>query len=353
MTGIPDRWKDAVAQHKAEHRLADDEIEAWFPETVPTDSDLDALKGRTKRLLFCVLPDGSGGLQEKFSERFQVVEWFVFPGAVICKAFALHEVKLYETQMAGTVESRHEQMRVNSARVKKRLPYFPVEPHGKRCVIVCYGPSLAQTWVGIAGERKYQDATIVTVSGAHDFMIARGIVPDYHVECDPREHKAVFTKTPHRGVRYLLASCVHPSLVENLLDYDLSLFHSNNGEEDVGLIREIEPDGVLINGGGSVAFRAIYAMHHKGYRTFSIYGMDFSFRSDGTQHAGSHPNERQVGIDVKCGARWFLTSPNMARFVRQFIGPMGIVQALSDSEFFLHGDGLMQHAGRIGQGKAA
>jgi len=58
--------------------------------------------------------------------------------------------------------------------------------------IVCYGPSLADTW-------KVIKRPIVTVSGAHDYLVDRGIVPDFHVDCDPRAHKARMLKKPQKG----------------------------------------------------------------------------------------------------------------------------------------------------------
>jgi hypothetical protein len=346
--GIPEKWIDAVRQLKDEHKASDDEITTWFPDHVPTEAEIEDMRAGAKRLVFCVMPEEAASLQDAFAKRFRVLEWFVFPGAVICSALSLHETQWVDNRMWGSVEQRHEQIRTNSARVKKRIEP-PVPAHDRRCAIVCYGPSLASTWVGVIGERKYQNAALVTVSGAHDFMIARNLVPDYHFECDPREHKAVFTEKPHSDVKYYIASCVHPKLVDNLLGHDLTLFHSNNGQEDFDLIQQIEPGELLVNGGGSVAFRAIYAMHMKGYRTFSMYGMDFSYSDH--QHAGKHPNEKTDNIiEVKCGERWFRTTPVLVSYAKQFLM---IVKALSDSEFFLHGDGLMQHMGRISAREAA
>ena len=349
MTGIPDRWKDAVERHKAEQKL--EEITTWFPETMPTDAELDALKERTAKFLFCVLPEAAAGSQDKFCERFRVLEWFVFPGAVICAAVPWLLSGWKETRMAGTVESRHEQMRINSAKVKQRLPHPSAEPHGGACAIVCYGPSLLNTWVGVQGQRKYQNAAIATVSGAHDFMIERGIVPDYHVEMDPREHKAAFTKAPHDKIKYLIASCAHPSLVDNLMERDLTLFHAMNGAEDQAILAEIEPEGWLVNGGGSVGLRTIYVMHSLGYRRFAIFGMDHSFKSD-RQHAGPHPREwAQASIPVKCGARVFHSSPVLMAYTKHFL--MMMQEMLKDSVFDLYGDGLLQETARLAMRKAA
>ena len=57
--------------------------------------------------------------------------------------------------------------------------------HKRPASIVCYGPSLIDTWEDIKLEKEAGNF-IVTVSGAHDFLIERGIIPDVHIECDPR-----------------------------------------------------------------------------------------------------------------------------------------------------------------------
>jgi hypothetical protein len=85
--------------------------------------------------------------------------------------------------------------------------------HDGRVAIVAYGPSLKHTYQYLRTERKTFGTKIVSVSGAHDFLIERGIVPDYHIEVDPREHKAWFTRNPHPDVTYWPASCCHPKLI--------------------------------------------------------------------------------------------------------------------------------------------
>src|SRR5262245_7740329 len=58
--------------------------------------------------------------------------------------------------------------------------------------LVCSGPSLKDTWQEI---KEFK--TILTCSGAHDYLIEREIIPTYHMETDPRPHKAVFTRNPN------------------------------------------------------------------------------------------------------------------------------------------------------------
>ena len=63
--------------------------------------------------------------------------------------------------------------------------------------LVCFGPSLRYTRREIRHFRW-----ILTCSGAHQFLIDHGLVPTWHMEGDPRPHKAEFVKRPHRRVQY-------------------------------------------------------------------------------------------------------------------------------------------------------
>src|SRR6266446_2438816 len=75
---------------------------------------------------------------------------------------------------------RDEQVRINIETVKTRIE----SQYGKYIdpiAIVCFGPSLNDTWEKIR-DFKY----IMTCSGAHKFLIDRGIIPTWHAEVDPR-----------------------------------------------------------------------------------------------------------------------------------------------------------------------
>lgn len=251
---------------------------------------------------------------------------------------------------------RREQAFINCAKTPNRVNLINVKPHGGRAVIVCYGPSLKNHWHLIPRERNLYGAKIVTVSGAHDFLISKGIIPDIHMECDPREHKGFFTKTPHPEVEYQMASCCHPKVIDNLMPHNLSLWHVFNSMEDLKIIEEGGPDptNVLTGGGGSIGCRAVNVMYSQGYRSFSIYGFDCSFDRD-EQHAGPHSGKVQKVWAMKAGDRWFNTSGNMVYIARSFISNMSALYKTSilngdplledgyPMQLDLHGDGLLQH----------
>lgn len=301
--------------------------------------------------------------REKLSKRFLIMEWKVNPGhsveAVVCTIRELREIT---AKSAVSDSLRYEHAVRNCTVVKERaLDSQHANPHSRRVCIVGFGPSLKDTWRDILLEKKAYNATVVSVSGSHDFLIERGIIPDYHVEVDPREHKAFFTRNPHPDVKYWIASCCHPKLIDNLVakKAQVALWHIYNSEIDFGLVdaNGPDPDGWLIAGGSGVGARAINVMFTRGYRSFSLYGMDCSFApSDGDQHAGEHSGKVQKEWQVRVGDRWFRSSGTgvyMAKSIIQNFQVMrGECERAGDPflpgttdrvEMLLHGDGLLQH----------
>lgn len=224
------------------------------------------------------------------------------------------------------------------AQMREALGRFPMlKKHRKfsdrKVSLVCYGPSLKSTWQGIQGP-------MMTVSGAHDFLTGKGIIPDWHCDCDPREHKAKML-TPHHGVKYLMASVCHPSLWDKLKGHNVRLWHLINGDDYTtpSWVRVHDPKGVdsMIGGGSTVGMRAMEVLCHIGFRRFDIYGMDCSFEDE--RHAGEHLGKHQDAIMVQVGGRRFQTTPQMlqaAREMEQFVQTY-------DAEVTFHGDGLVQH----------
>jgi len=82
--------------------------------------------------------------------------------------------KNYETNYCIDLWLRDEQVKLSTARIKARIQYTR-EKRSEPIAIACFGPSLRDTWENIK-KFKY----IITCSGAHKFLIERGIIPTWH-----------------------------------------------------------------------------------------------------------------------------------------------------------------------------
>jgi uncharacterized Rossmann fold enzyme len=205
--------------------------------------------------------------------------------------------KLYDIGVArnhnfvanGTVVSncvplwlRDEQIRVNCATVKGRIaPAY--ELRTEPIAIACFGPSLADTW-----EKLRDFKHIITCSGAHRFLIDRGIIPTYHTEVDPRAHKIKLLGEPHQDVEYLIASTCHPDYFKHLDGYNVKLWHVFDPGEDA--MRVLPAREWALTGGCGAGLRAMTLARFLGFREQHIFGMDGSEGATG-KHAAAHPNQ--------------------------------------------------------------
>lgn len=257
---------------------------------------------------------------------------------------ALGKPKLYEpnitTFQALTGEQRLAHAVENIKRVKGRLKEDAA--HERKAVLVCYGPSLKWTYRQAASDGN---ADIFSVSGSHKFLIDCGIIPDVHIDCDPREHKARQFGKPRSDVDYWIASCIHPAYLDRLRGFHVWLWHLWSGDETLPLMDHLEPGEWCVQGGGSVGLRALMLLYCMGYRDFEIHGMDCSF-ADGEPYAGEHFGKPHRFMRVKCGERWFDTGASLVAYAQQFFLTRQVMQGAT---IRLHGDGLLQHMVRIQQ----
>lgn len=231
-------------------------------------------------------------------------------------------------------QERLERIRSNMRRY--RVPRMVGRPAHRRSIAICgYGPSLADTWQEV---RKCDE--VLTTSGAHDFLIARGIVPAYHVECDPRPHKAEFL-TPRKGVRYLINAQCHPALFKKLKGFDVEMwFGYCNDESDVFAAELFEREGNyhILAGGTTSGMRSFPVAAEWGYRNFEGHGLDCCYRG-GQQWAGAHGGKDHRTVEVEVNGKRFTTSDLMMQATDDFFTLLG---QMPNCRFVLHGGGLLE-----------
>lgn len=231
---------------------------------------------------------------------------------------------------------RDEQMILANARIKERLE--PSEQvFDDPIAVVCYGPSLIKTWSTV---RKFKK--VITCAGAHDFLIKRKIVPTWHVDLDPREHKAKMIN-PHRDVEYLMASCCHPAVLEKLEGYKVKLWHIYGGENNK-VLPLVYPRGEwIVTGGNNVGLRCLVIARLLGYRNIHLFGMDCSFpKNCKSHHADDHVNvsDKTPVYEAPYDGKMYYCEPVMLEYARQFFHE---IEQLPDVTIQAYGEGLLQH----------
>lgn len=221
------------------------------------------------------------------------------------------------------------QIRTAIARIPGRLlPQY--ELHTEPCAVVCFGPSLNDTWEKIR-DFKY----IYTCSGAHKFLVDRGIIPTWHVEVDPRPHKVKLIGQPCRDTEYLIASACHPAVFDHLEGYNVKLWHVFDPTEE----RPVLPRGEwALTGGCGVGLRVLTIARFMGFRDMHIFGMDGSEGKTG-KHAAEHPNQASGHSIVEYNGVEYRTTPGFLEAART----TGYeIDQLRDVTATFYGEGLVQ-----------
>lgn len=239
----------------------------------------------------------------------------------------------YQVSYCVPLWRRDEQIRHSTRRIKKRLECYPegqkrVEP----VAIVCFGPSLNDTWEKIR-EFKY----VISCSGAHKFLVDRGITPTWHVEVDPRAHKVELIGKPQKTVQYLIASACHPKLFDHLEGFDVSLWHVfSNGEEAQRML----PAGEwAVKGGSSAGLRSLTIARFLGFIDLHIFGMDGCDGKSG-KHAASHPNQSKLSLPLTYDGVTYHTTPNFLECAKETPHELDTLPGVKAT---FYGDGLVQH----------
>jgi hypothetical protein len=227
---------------------------------------------------------------------------------------------------------RDQQVRAAVARDVPRLQYEAIT-RADRIAVVCFGPSLQDTWEQIRGF-----PFIISCSGAHKFLLERGLVPTWHVEVDPRAHKVLLLGPPHPDVQYLIASACHEAVFDHLAtaQAQVKLWHVFSAEPDVH--RFLPPNEWALTGGASVGLRALVLARFLGFTELHIFGMDGCARPDAT-HAAPHPKAPQTYRDCVYGGQTYRTTPSLLECARQTAHEL---DQLPDVCATFYGDGLVQ-----------
>jgi len=228
------------------------------------------------------------------------------------------------------------QQQINQAFARGFPSLVPQPSTMEPIAIVGFGPSLVSQLDEI---RKFK--YILSMSGATQLLLDNGIVSTWHMECDPRPHKADFLKTPHDDTEYLLLSCVHQAVFEKLKGKKIKLWHMPGIDtmDQLPLLFPRETWLVLI-GGSNVGTCSMPLARMLGFHDFHVFGLDHSFESEvGATHAGFHPNSTKHRMKVRANGKEYITSTVFLQGAKDFFD---VMVKLGDCRATIYGDSLLK-----------
>jgi uncharacterized Rossmann fold enzyme len=230
---------------------------------------------------------------------------------------------------------RDEQIKLAIARVAGRIQAYEGIPRTESIAVVCYGPSLNDTWEKIKDFKH-----VITCSGAHRFLVDRGIVPTYHIEVDPRAHKVELIGPPDPAVEYLIASTCHPAVFDHLEGMNVKLWHVFDSQEEA--LRTLPRGEWALTGGCSVGLRALGIARFLGFVDLHVFGMDGS-EGDSGKHAAEHPSQPKNHSVCEYDGVTYKTTPAMLEAARSTWHELDQMPGVRAT---FYGEGLVQHMAR-------
>lgn len=236
---------------------------------------------------------------------------------------------------------RDEQIKLAIKKVAGRIqPYKGPEGEKTRpepIAVVGFGPSLKLTWEKLK-DFKY----IISCSGAHKFLLERGVIPTWHLEVDPREHKIDLIGKPCKYTTYVPCSTVHPKYFDWLIQHkvNIELWHTFATDEEA--MRILPAGEHALTGGCDAGMRAMAVARFLGFVDHHIFGMDGCAGQEENSHAAEHPKwTKKKWFDLeypKGSGKIFRTTPALMEVARTVPKE---VDALKIKATF-YGDGFVQ-----------
>ena len=225
--------------------------------------------------------------------------------------------------------------------------------HSEPALLVSGGPSYKDFMPEIK-EKAEAGAYVIAVKNTHDFLLENGIIPWACMLLDPRDHVADFIETPHADVKYMVASMVHPTTLDQLVKHNANIIgyhaHVGAGEDDV--LKEFANDGenhMLVGGGSTTALRGISVLWALGFRRFDLYGYDSCYDGKPDKVHGRKQNKEPFEVEVL--GRKFWTDAELLAQCQDF---EIVLQQEQGLEIETYGDGIIQHMWHIvGEAKPA
>lgn len=204
--------------------------------------------------------------------------------------------------------------------------------------VVGSGPSLKANWQ----ELKDFDGDIIACNAACQFLLEKGIVPQYMM-CFDADPLVLEFFTPHKEITYLIASRCVPKVFEILKGCRVVVWHAAGDENICSILEKHNKMEPMVLGGSAAVTRTMIMAIPMGYKEVHLYGGDSSFANGDTHIRQSTTVERRMAI--KCNGRVFEVAPWMTMQTKDLETLAPLIKRLN-IKLFAHGDGLLQHIAR-------
>lgn len=199
--------------------------------------------------------------------------------------------------------------------------------------LVASGPSVAGE-LNVIREMQAIGTPIVAVKDAHDWLIGKGVIPDFALAIDPQEHRWNCFKAKHPDVQYMIASQCHAAMFDHLEGHKVTIWHPYimKGQK--------RPRGRMTIGGGTTSgLRAISLFYVLGYRHFALFGFDSCLKGGMLRVNGDAPKQEVNEVRIEPDGEAFYCTPSMALQAQHF---QNHYDWMPDATFYPFGDGLIQ-----------
>lgn len=257
--------------------------------------------------------------------------------AFYCSAWMTPEQAIVNARVNVDVDTLDAQVKANLEAGWKQA-----EPHdrqGREVIVLCGGPSM-NDHVEQIRELRAGGCALVTVNGAYQWALDRGMEPSAQVVLDAREFNARFTRPVTPYTRYLIASQAHPATLEGLPRERTLLWHSGISAENEMLARELNGGKFFpIPGGSTVVLRAIPLLRMLGFARLHLFGFDSCVRAAAHHAYAQAENDDEPLVPVEVGGKVFQAAPWMLTQAQEFMAVVGLMG--DDMEMAVYGDGLI------------
>lgn len=148
----------------------------------------------------------------------------------------------------------------------------------------------------------------MALNGALRLFTEKGLAPDYWMACDPQEHLVSFLDDTPLSTHYVVASKVHPRVIDHLLKRGckVTIWHV---DEDA--TRPIVAGRAPVPCASTITLTCFKVLERMGFRSYETWGWDGCYDMDGRHHANSFGGERAT-IQLEVGGQTFVTTASHA-----------------------------------------